>query len=81
MALEFGLIHHHGLNKGTGVRSFWAGGANWEKVTRKNMTALAGVALWIEHQTMNQKVSGSIPGQGACLGCRPDPQLGACERQ
>ena len=23
----------------------------------------------------------SIPSQDTCLGCRPGPQLGACERQ
>ena len=35
---------------------------------------LAGVAQWIEHQPANQRVTGSIPSQGTCLGCRPDPQ-------
>ena len=42
---------------------------------------LPGVAQWIEHQTVNQRVTGSIPSQGTCLGCRPGPQLGVCERQ
>ena len=42
--------------------------------------ALAGVAPWVEHQPANQKVTGLIPGQGTCLGCRPGPQLGVCER-
>ena len=28
-----------------------------------------------------QKVTGSIPSQGTCLGCEPGPQLGAYERQ
>ena len=37
-------------------------------------TALAGVAQWIEHPPMNQRVTGSIPSQGTCLGCRPGPQ-------
>ena len=27
------------------------------------------------------KATGSIPGQGTCLGCGPGPRLGACERQ
>ena len=36
--------------------------------------ALAGVAQWIECQPMNQRVTGSIPSQGTCLGCRPGPQ-------
>ena len=28
------------------------------------VSALAGVAQWIEHQPANQKVAGSIPSQG-----------------
>ena len=43
--------------------------------------ALADVAQWIEHQPVNQKVAGSIPGQGTCLGCCSGLHLGACERQ
>ena len=42
---------------------------------------LAGVAQWTEHQSVNQRVAGSIPSQGTCLGCRLGPQLEACERQ
>ena len=38
------------------------------------LLALAGVAQWIECQTANQRVAGSIPSQGTCLGCRPGPQ-------
>ena len=30
--------------------------------------ALAGVAQGIEHQPANQRVSGSVPSQGTCLG-------------
>ena len=33
--------------------------------------ALAGVAQWIECWPANQKVTGSIPSQGTCLGYRP----------
>ena len=44
-------------------------------------TALAGVAQWIECRPVNQRVTGSIPSQGTCLGCRPGPQLGVHERQ
>ena len=36
--------------------------------------ALAGVAQWIVHQTVNQRVAGLIPSQGTCLGCRLGPQ-------
>ena len=43
--------------------------------------ALAVVAQWTEHWPVNQKVTGSIPSQGTCLGCRPGPQEGVSERQ
>ena len=39
------------------------------------IVVLAGVAQRVEHQTANQKVAGSIPGQGTCLGFGPGPQL------
>ena len=41
---------------------------------------LAGVAQWIERRPANQRVSGSIPSQGTCLGCQPGPQWVACKR-
>ena len=31
-------------------------------------SALAGVAQWIERWPVNQNITGSIPGQGTCLG-------------
>ena len=43
--------------------------------------ALAGVAQWIECWPADQRVASSIPSQGTCLGCGPDPQRGAHERQ
>ena len=43
--------------------------------------APAGVAQWIERQTVKQRVAGSIPSQGTFLGCGPGPQWGAHERQ
>ena len=42
-----------------------------EETNQKN--SLAGVAQWIEHQPVNQRVAGWIPSQGTCLGCRPGP--------
>ena len=39
-------------------------------------TAMAGVAQWIECWPENQRVMGSIPSLGTCLGCGPGPQLG-----
>ena len=44
-------------------------------------SVLTSVAKWVEHQPVNQKVASLIPSQGTCLGCRLDPQSGACERQ
>ena len=41
---------------------------------------LAGVAQWIELQTVKQRVAGSIPSQDTCLGCRPGPQCRAHEK-
>ena len=35
--------------------------------------ALAGVVQWMECWPVNQKVTGLIPSQGTCLGCRPGP--------
>ena len=35
---------------------------------------LAGVAQWIEHRPVNERVAGSIPSQGIYLGCGPRPQ-------
>ena len=49
------------------------------KVCQKQISALAGVAQWTEHWPANQKVTGSIPGQGTFLYCRPGPWLG-CAR-
>ena len=42
---------------------------------------MAGVAQWIEHESVNQRVTSSIPSQGTCLGCWPGPQLEAREGQ
>ena len=44
-------------------------------------SALTSVAQWIERWPVDQKAASWIPSQDACLGCRPGPQLGACERQ
>ena len=40
---------------------------------KKELWALAGVAQWTECWPENQRVLGSIPSQGACLGCGPGP--------
>ena len=58
------------------LRSFTTKG-----VYQKRKPALAGVAQWIEHRPLSQKVAGLIPSQGTYLGCGPGPQLGVCERQ
>ena len=40
------------------------------------LETLAGVAQWTECWTAKQRVAGSIPSQGTCLGYRPGPQQG-----
>ena len=40
----------------------------------KDYPALAGVAQWTECWPVNQEVTGLIPSQGKCLGCRPGAQ-------
>ena len=40
----------------------------------KRERALAGVAQWVDSWPLNQRVGGSIPKQGTCLGCWPGPQ-------
>ena len=42
-----------------------------ETASQNHSTALAGVAQWIERGLQNQRVAGSIPSQGACLGWGP----------
>ena len=52
-----------------------------EILRKKNEVVLAGEAQWIEGGPENQRVAGSIPSQGTCLGCGPGAQLGVCKRQ
>ena len=59
--------------------------SNWihrilETVDSKSTSALAGVAQWIEHQPEKLRVSGSIPSQGTCLGCRLVPGWGGVQK-
>ena len=48
---------------------------------KRKKEALTGVAQWIEPRPVNQRVAGSIPSQGTCLGCRLGPWWGAHKRQ
>ena len=57
------------------------GGRKGKPHIKRYRSALGGVPQWIECQPANQKVTSLIPNQGTCLGFRPGPQLGACERQ
>ena len=52
----------------------------WQLLKKLNIF-LTGVAQWIERRPANQRVTGSIPSQGTCLGCRPGAWLRVCERQ
>ena len=52
-----------------------------ERYSINEQVALVTMAQWIEHRPVNQRVTGLIPSQGACLGCGLGPQSGACKRQ
>ena len=45
-------------------------------VFKIKLVALTGVAQWVGHRPMDQKVTCSIPGWGTCLGCGPSAWLG-----
>ena len=45
-----------------------------EDLPKDKKTAMAGVAQWIECWPTNQRVAGSVPSQGTCLGCGRGPQ-------
>ena len=47
----------------------------------KEILALTGMAQWTKCLPMNQRVAGSIPSQGTCLGFGPGPQWRPYERQ
>ena len=48
---------------------------------KKMLLAPAGVAQWIEHWPVSQRVAGSIPSWGTRLGCRLGPRSGVHYRQ
>ena len=53
-------------------------GSIWS-LKKNEVGAPAGVVRWTECQPANQRVTGSIPSQGTCLGCGPGPQW-VCKR-
>ena len=72
-------------------RGLWRGGPGLlrrsraalgsQSLSRRTISALAGVVQWIECWPMSQRVTSSIPSQDTCLGCGPGPQWGAHKRQ
>ena len=64
---------HHGRR----LCSYWKKNLFWTR------TALQPWLVWLSawKRPVNQRITGSIPNQGTCLGCRLGPQHGACERQ
>ena len=69
------------LSTSTNIVGFYHRFFSGLKTLEMQLTALAGVAEWIECQPVNQRVTGLIPSQGTCLGCGPGPQLGVYNRQ
>ena len=53
------------------------------KTHLKISTALAGMAqlIWVLDWTGEQRVAGSIPSPGTCLGCGPHPQWGLLHKR
>ena len=45
-------------------------------VSQVQSVTLAGWLIWLEHRPIHQKVGGSIPSQGTCLGYGFNPWLG-----
>ena len=43
---------------------------------KKSWSPPAGIAQWVEHGPMNQRVTSLIPSQGTCLGCSQVPSRG-----
>ena len=56
-------------------------GISLNEVNKMYIRALADVVQWVECQPVSQRVTGSIPSEGTCLGFRPGPQYRVCERQ
>ena len=65
---------------GTDTTHLVRGKTDQEPDIRRLSLAMAGVAQWTECRPRNQRVAGSIPSQGTCLGCKPGPQV-VCEMQ
>ena len=55
--------------------------ASKNKKHKTKLSALAGVAQWTVCRPANQRVAGSIPSQGTCLGCGLGPWRGSRKRQ
>ena len=77
---EFSKVAGYKINIHKSVAFLYTNNKLTEIEIKKTIAALAGVAQWIE-QIADQRVTGSISHQGTCVGCRPGPQLGTCERQ
>ena len=59
----------------------WVVNLGWSLHTLYTCLAVAGEAQWIECWPANWRLASLIPSHGTCLGFRPGPQLGVCERQ
>ena len=52
-----------------------------EYVLKILILTLTSMAQLVGHYPAKRMVTGSIPGQGTCLGCRFRPRQGMCVRQ
>ena len=69
------------VKKGEGMKNYKLVITEQSQECKVQHRTLAGVAQWTEHRHVNQRVAGSMPSQGTCLGCGPGPQQGTCKRQ
>ena len=53
----------------------------YRDIRKMSFSALTSMSQWIECQPANQRVTGSILGQGSCLGYGPCPWWGVYKRQ
>ena len=62
-----------GWGKGGGLKAARVKHQKTESDSLLHVVALAVVPQWIEHRPAEQRIAGSIPSQGTCLGCGPGP--------
>ena len=63
-------VEHHLMPS----RAYEVGTKKCQNLLKIVYLALAGVAQWTARWPLNERITGLIPSQAICLGCRPGPQ-------